>query len=95
MAPKATIGRIVHYTVDTERAMKLNQLGKKRFNTGEKVPGIVTRTGENGDVSLSLFPEGVEELFCVGGIPYSAGNQPGTWNWPERAEQADTKEAAA
>jgi hypothetical protein len=55
----------------------------------------VTRTGENGDVSLSLFPDGSEELFCVGGIPFSAGNQPGTWNWPERAEQADTKEAAA
>jgi hypothetical protein len=95
MAPKATIGRIVHFTVDTERAMKLNQLGKKRFNTGEKVAGIVTRTGENGECSLTLFPEGVEELFCVGGIPFSAGNQPGTWNWPERVEQADTKEAAA
>jgi hypothetical protein len=95
MAPKATSGRIAHFTVDTERAMKLNQLDKKRFNTGEKVPGIVTRAGENSDCSLTLFPEGVEELFCVGGIPFSAGNQPGTWNWPERVEQADTKEAAA
>jgi hypothetical protein len=93
MAPKATIGRIVHFNVDTDRAMKLNQLGKKRFNTGDKLAGIVTGCGENGECSLTIFPPGSEELLAVSGIPYSAGNQPGTWNWPERVGEAE--EAAA
>jgi hypothetical protein len=93
MAPKATIGRIVHFTVDTERAMKLNQLGKKRYNTGEKIAAMICGIGENGECYLTLFPPGSDEMLAVSGIPFSTGNQPGTWNWPERVGEAE--EAAA
>jgi hypothetical protein len=93
MQAKATIGRVVHFTVDTERAMKLNQLGRHRYNTGEKLPGMITGAGENGDCFLTLFPIGSEELLATSQVPFSTGNQPGTWNWPERVEEA--KDAAA
>lgn len=87
-----TLGRIVHYSCDTNIAGKLNQLGGRKYNVGDIVPGIVTRTGENNVTSLMLFPD-AEEPFHVSQIAFSTGNQPNTWNWPERA--GTQQEAAA
>lgn len=92
MAPKATIGRIVHCTLDSAAAQKLNQLGGRKYATGDKVPGIVVRAGENNVCNLTLFPD-AEEVVHMPNMTFSAGNQPGTWNWPERT--GETQEAAA
>jgi hypothetical protein len=87
-----TLGRIVHFNVSTEVASKLNQLGGKRYNISEKIPGMIVRIHDNGACNLTLFPDADENLR-VANVPYSTGSQPGTWNWPERI--AETTEAAA
>jgi hypothetical protein len=83
-----TLGRIVHFTVDTNAATKLNQIGGRRYNIGEKVAGIVTRPLDNHSCNLTLFPDAEETMFLAN-VPYSAGNQPGTWNWAERIGEAE------
>jgi hypothetical protein len=88
-----TLGRIVHFNVSTEIAAKLNQLGGKRYNISEKVPGMIVRTFENNACSLTLFPD-AEETLHITNVPFSSGSQPGTWNWPERIAET-TQEAAA
>jgi hypothetical protein len=87
-----TLGRIVHFNVSTEVAAKLNQLGGKRYNMSEKVPGMIVRIHDNSACNLTLFPDSEDTLRVVN-VPYSTGSQPGTWNWPERI--AETQEAAA
>jgi hypothetical protein len=83
-----SLGRIVHFTVDTNAAQKLNQLGGKKYNVGEKVAGIITRPLDNNACNLSLFADGADEVMHLSSVPYSTSNQPGTWTWPERiAEQ--------
>lgn len=83
-----SLGRIVHLACDTEAATKLNRLGGRRYNVGDKVAGIVTRALDNHACNLTLFPDAEETLFMPN-VPFSAGGQPGTWSWPERvSEQA-------
>jgi hypothetical protein len=77
-----TLGRIVHFNVDQTAAQKLNALGGKRYNVGEKVAGIIARVLENNVINLQLFPDS-EEIMYLGNVPFSTGGQPGTWNWPE------------
>ena len=87
-----TLGRIVHYTCDPQTAQKLNQLGGRKYNVGDIVPGMVVRTTENNSVSLKLHPEAEDDLL-ISNIAFSTGGQPNTWNWPERV--GETHEAAA
>jgi hypothetical protein len=82
-----SLGRIVHFTVDATAAQKLNQLGGRRYNVGDKVAAIIARALDNNACNLHLFPEADENMYLAG-VPYSTGSQPGTWSWPERiAEQ--------
>jgi hypothetical protein len=82
----------VHFTCDTIVAAKLNALGGRKYNVGERVAGIITRPLDNHSCSLTLFPD-AEETLHVGNVPFSKGDQPGTWSWPER--MGETQEAAA
>jgi hypothetical protein len=88
-----TLGRIVHFNVSTETAAKLNQLGGKRYNVGEKVPAMITGLAEHNACYLTLFPALSDEMIAVPPVAFSTGNQPGTWNWPERI--AETQQEAA
>ncbi len=87
-----SLGRIVHYTVDTQAATKLNALGGKRYNVSEKIPGMIVRLHENNACNLTLFPDAGDTIH-FSNVPYSAGNQPGTWTWTERS--GEQQEAAA
>jgi len=93
MNPKITLGRIVMFIVDADTASKLAKLGTvHHYVIGQKLPGLVVGVNENNSVSAKLFPDGPTDLYLTG-IPFSAGNQPGTWNWPDRI--ADAHEQAA
>lgn len=89
----ATLGRIVHFTCDTNVSQKLNQLGGKRYNVGDKVPGIVTSAGENNVCNLKLMPD-ADDTLQIPHVPFSTGGQPGTWAWPERTGTGETGTAA-
>jgi hypothetical protein len=87
-AQTPSLGRIVHFTVDSPTATKLNAIGGRRYNVGDKVAGIITRPLDNHTCNLMLFPDAEETVF-VGNVPYSTGGtQPGTWTWPERIGEA-------
>ena len=88
-----SIGRIVHFTVDGNAATKINQLGGRRYNSGEKCAGIVTRTHAENACNLTLFPDGAETMHLAN-VPYGTG-QPGTWSWPERTGEGASGEVAA
>lgn len=87
-----SLGRIVHFHVDPNAAQKLNQLGGRRYNVGDKVPGMIVRTLDNNACNLTLFPDADENMH-ISNVPFSTGIQPGTWAWPERTQE--TEQAAA
>ncbi len=82
------IGRTVHFHVDAAAAAKLNQIGKRRYNVGDKCAGVITHPLDNSAVNLSLFVDGADELMPLPNVPYSAGSQPGTWTYPEAIGEA-------
>jgi len=86
ITPAPTLGRIVNFTCDTNAATKLNQVGGRKYNIGDVVPGMVTYPLENRAANLKLFPDGTDECLHLSGVPYSSGSQPGTWSWPAQTE---------
>lgn len=84
-----SLGRTVHFTCDTNAAAKLNAVGGRRYNIGDKVAGIITHPLDNNAANLKLFPDATDECLFMSAIPFSAGNQPGTWNWAERIGEAE------
>ncbi len=83
-----SLGRTIHFNVDASAAAKLNQIGKRRYNVGDKCPGVVTHTLENNAANLSLFVDGADEIMPLQNVPYSTTNQPGTWTYPEAIGEA-------
>lgn len=84
MNQKISLGRIVMITVDADTATKLAKLATvHHYTVGQKLPGLVVGAMENNSISAKLFPDGPNDLYLTG-IPFSTGNQPGTWNWPDR-----------
>lgn len=85
-APDAglTVGRVVHYV-----------LGLGYANAGQCRAAMVVRTwgaGEPYPIQLQVFLDGTNDdpyegrgLDWRSSVPYSSGNMPGTWHWPERA----------
>jgi hypothetical protein len=82
MKTRPFLGRTVVLNVDTPIAGKLNQLAGRRYNVGDPCAGIVTRVLDNNACNLTLFPD-AEEILHVSAVPFSSGNQPGTWTWTE------------
>ncbi|MCU1338858.1 MAG: hypothetical protein JWO19_4439 [Bryobacterales bacterium] len=90
--PSQALGRDIHFTVDRAASEKLNQIGGRRYNIAETVPGKIVRVLDNNACNLMLFPD-ADEVLHLSAVPFSASAQPGTWTWPER--MAGTQEAAA
>lgn len=91
---KPTLGRIVVVICDAEIAEKLNKtiVGGHHYKLGERVAAMVVGLNDNNAIGARLFPNGPGDLY-LNSVPFSTGNQPGTWNWPDRI--SDTQEAAA
>ena len=83
-----TLGRIVLFNVNPDAATKLNSIGGRKYNVGDKVPAMVVRPLDNNACNLTLFPD-AEEIMHLSAIPYSSAAQPGTWSWLQREGEAE------
>lgn len=86
---KPTIGRIVHYVPTSEIARKIHGLGGPSNIPGYRIAAVIVGTHDNDACNLTLFPDVATDLMYLPTVPFSTGNQPGTWNWPERIGEAE------
>jgi hypothetical protein len=79
-----SVGRIVHFTLTTEQADRINrralpQVGN-RTNAGDIVPLIVVSVGTSS-VNGQAMLDGNDTLWITSA---KEGTEPGTWSWPPR-----------
>ena len=77
MNPKPSIGRVVHYVA--------NDSGSTR-GLVKHFPALITQVNENGNVNLTVIPDGLNYIIPVRQAIHSDEFIPGTWHWPERIE---------
>ncbi len=84
-AQPASVGRIVHFVVESDSAKKKNQERPEIVHR----PAIVIHAydgEEAGKVDLEVFlrgrHDGPQQRF-IEGAPYDADAKIGTWHWPE------------
>ena len=81
---KATIGRIVHYTLSEENAKQINRQGAGNHHyAGMVVPAIVVWPHDNEPQTFNgqAFLDGNDTLWLTS-VPYDDSGKPGTWQWP-------------